>query len=103
MADTFHMNIEENSLGDAIRLIGSRLLQVHSNENNRGAPGAGHVPWTEIAQALKDVNFDGVLVIESFTNKVKSIAKAAAIWRPLAVSQDALAADGVVFLKELLK
>jgi len=103
MADTFHMNIEENSLGDAIRLIGSRLLQVHSNENNRGAPGAGHVPWTEVAQALKDVNFDGVLVIESFTNKVKSIAKAAAIWRPLAVSQDALAADGVVFLKELLK
>jgi D-psicose/D-tagatose/L-ribulose 3-epimerase len=103
MADTFHMNIEENSLGDAIRLIGSRLLQVHSNENNRGTPGAGHVPWTEVAQALKDVNFDGVLVIESFTNKVKSIAKAAAIWRPLAVTQDALAADGVVFLKELLK
>ncbi len=42
------------------------------------------------------------LVIESFTNKVKSIAKAAAIWRPLARSQDALAADGIVFLKKLM-
>jgi D-psicose/D-tagatose/L-ribulose 3-epimerase len=103
MLDTFHMNIEENSLGDAIRKVGHRLVQVHSNENNRGTPGAGHVPWKEVAQALKEIKFDGVMVIESFTNKVKSIARAAAIWRPLAPSQDALAADGVVFLHELMK
>ena len=103
MLDTFHMNIEENSMGDAIRMVGPRLVQVHSNENNRGTPGAGHVPWKEVAQALKDIKFDGVMVIESFTNKVKSIARAAAIWRPLAPSQDALAADGVVFLHELMK
>ncbi len=102
MLDTFHMNIEEDSMGDAIRRVGSRLIQVHSNENNRGTPGAGHVPWVEIAQALKDINFDGIFVIESFTNKVKSIAKAAAIWRPLAKSQDAIAADGVLFLKKLM-
>jgi D-psicose/D-tagatose/L-ribulose 3-epimerase len=103
MLDTFHMNIEENSMGDAIRKVGPRLLQVHSNENNRGTPGAGHVPWKEVAQALKDIKFDGVMVIESFTSKVKSIARAAAIWRPLASSQDALAADGVIFLHELMK
>jgi D-psicose/D-tagatose/L-ribulose 3-epimerase len=103
MLDTFHMNIEENSLGEAIRKVGHRLVQVHSNENNRGTPGAGHVPWKEVAQALKEIKFDGVMVIESFTNKVKSIARAAAIWRPLAPSQDALAADGVVFLHELMK
>ncbi len=103
MLDTFHMNIEENSLGDAIRLAGPRLIQVHSNENNRGTPGAGHVPWKEISQALKEINFDGVFVIESFTNKVKSIARAAAIWRPLAETQDALAANGVIFLRELMK
>jgi D-psicose/D-tagatose/L-ribulose 3-epimerase len=102
MLDTFHMNIEEDSMGDAIRKVGSRLIQVHSNENNRGTPGAGHVPWVEVAEALKDIKFDGVFVIESFTNKVKSIAKAAAIWRPLARSQDALAADGIVFLKKLM-
>ena len=103
MLDTFHMNIEENSMGDTIRKVGSRLIQVHANENNRGTPGAGHVPWKEVAQALKDIKFDGILVIESFTSKVKSIARAAAIWRPLASSQDALAADGVVFLHGLMK
>jgi D-psicose/D-tagatose/L-ribulose 3-epimerase len=102
MLDTFHMNIEEDSMGDAIRKVGTRLIQVHSNENNRGTPGNGHVPWEEVAKALKDIKFDGVLVIESFTSKVKSIARAAAIWRPLAKSQDALAADGIVFLKKLM-
>jgi D-psicose/D-tagatose/L-ribulose 3-epimerase len=102
MLDTFHMNIEEQSLGAAIRAAGKRLIQVHTCENDRGAPGSGHVPWNEIAAALKEVEFDGPVVIESFTSKVKSIARAAAIWRPLAPSQDALAADGVAFLKALL-
>ncbi len=102
MLDTFHMNIEERSLGDAIRATGSRLKQLHTCENDRGAPGSGHVPWNEVAQALKDIGYDGPVVIESFTPKVKSIARAAAIWRPLADSPDSLAFEGVAFLKKLL-
>jgi D-psicose/D-tagatose/L-ribulose 3-epimerase len=102
MLDTFHMNIEEPSLGDAIRAVGPRLHHVHTCENDRGAPGSGHVPWSEVAQALKDIKYNGPLVIESFTDKVKSIARAAAIWRPLASSQDALAKEGVAFLKKIM-
>lgn len=102
MLDTFHMNIEEQSLGNAIRKVGSRLKHVHACENDRGAPGSGHVPWKEVANALKDINYAGPVVIESFTAKIKSIARAAAIWRPLASSQDALAKDGLTFLKGLL-
>lgn len=102
MLDTFHMNIEEQSLGAAIRAAGSRLAQVHSCENDRGAPGSGHIPWNDVAAALKDIGYNGPVVIESFTNKVKSIARAAAIWRSLAPSQDALATDGLKFLKQLL-
>jgi D-psicose/D-tagatose/L-ribulose 3-epimerase len=60
------------------------------------------VPWAEVAEALRDVGYDGPVVIESFTSKVQSIARAAAIWRPLAESQDALARDGLVFLRGLL-
>jgi D-psicose/D-tagatose/L-ribulose 3-epimerase len=102
MLDTFHMNIEERSLGDAIRAAGTRLRHVHACENDRGAPGAGHVPWQEVAQALCDIHYDGPIVIESFTDKVTTIARAAAIWRPLASSQDALAGDGLAFLKNLI-
>lgn len=102
MLDTFHMNIEEKSLGAAIRAAGPRLHHVHACENDRGAPGSGNVTWNEVAAALRDIGYDGPVVIESFTAKVKSIARAAAIWRALAPTQDDLARDGVVFLKQLL-
>lgn len=102
MLDTFHMNIEERSLGEAIRLAGPRLRHVHACENDRGTPGSGHVPWDDVAGALRDVGYDGAVVIESFTDRVRSIARAAAVWRPLAASQDALARDGLQFLRGLL-
>ena len=102
MLDTFHMNIEEKSLGDAIRTAGPRLKHVHACENDRGAPGSGNVNWNEVAVALKDIQYDGPVVIESFTSKVQSIARAAAIWRSLAPTQDALAEDGLRFLKKLI-
>jgi D-psicose/D-tagatose/L-ribulose 3-epimerase len=102
MLDTFHMNVEEKSLGDAIRAAGPRLKHVHTCENDRGAPGSGNIQWDDVAQGLKDVNYNGPVVIESFTAKVKSIARAAAIWRPLANTQDDLAKDGLAFLKKLL-
>ncbi len=102
MLDTFHMNIEERSLGAAIRAAGPRLRHFHACENDRGAPGSGHVPWLEVAAALREIGYAGPVVIESFTAKVQSIARAAAIWRPLAPSQDALAADGLAFLRRLL-
>jgi D-psicose/D-tagatose/L-ribulose 3-epimerase len=102
MLDTFHMNIEEKSLGNAIRQTGSRLAHFHACENDRGAPGSGNVTWPDVAQALRDIHYDGPVVIESFTSKVKSIARAAAIWRSFETSQDALAENGLRFLKQLL-
>jgi D-psicose/D-tagatose/L-ribulose 3-epimerase len=102
MLDTFHMNIEERALGDAIRAAGRRLRHFHACENDRGAPGSGHVPWADVAAALREIGYAGPVVIESFTSKVKSIARAAAIWRPLAATQDDLARDGLAFLRELL-
>jgi D-psicose/D-tagatose/L-ribulose 3-epimerase len=102
LLDTFHMNIEERSIGDAIRAAGPRLKHLHACENDRGAPGSGHVPWDEVVKACKDIKYEGPAVIESFTAAVKSIARAAAIWRPLADTQDGLAKDGLKFLKSKL-
>lgn len=101
LLDTFHMNIEERSIGDAIRAAGSRMRHLHTCENDRGAPGSGHVPWEEVAKACGDIGYKGPMVIESFTNKVKSIARAAAIWRSFATSQDALATEGLRHLRRL--
>jgi D-psicose/D-tagatose/L-ribulose 3-epimerase len=102
LLDTFHMNIEERSIGDALRAAGKRVKHVHGCENDRGAPGSGHVPWNEVRDALKAIDYDGPVVIESFTSKVKTIARAAAIWRSFSPTQDALAEDGLKFLRKLL-
>ena len=100
--DTFHMNIEEDSVYDAIILAGDDLVYVDASESHRGTPGKGQVHWNDVARALNEINYTGDCVIESFTPACEEIADAAAIWRPLAPSQDALASDGCQFLKTLL-
>ena len=100
--DTFHANIEEKSIPEAIRMAGSLLGHFHACENDRGIPGTGHQDWNGIRDALREVKYDGAVVIESFTPGAVEIAKAASIWRPLARSQDALASEGARFLRQLL-
>jgi D-psicose/D-tagatose/L-ribulose 3-epimerase len=100
--DTFHMHLEEKSSPEAIHMAGDKLFHFHACENDRGVPGTGQVHWQEIAAALKSVNYQGPVVIESFTSQVKEIARAVSIWREIAPSQDAIALQGLQFLKELL-
>jgi sugar phosphate isomerase/epimerase len=64
MGDTFHMNIEEGSIADAITQTGSLLNHVHIADSNRAAPGKGHIDFEPILQALADVNYDGYLSFE---------------------------------------
>ena len=102
--DSFHMNIEEKNTYEAIKRARGRLFHFHACENDRGAPGSGvNVDWDGVAKGLKDIHYDGDAVIESFTPKTKSIAAAAAIWRPLASTQDNLAKEGLAFLRNLLR
>jgi D-psicose/D-tagatose/L-ribulose 3-epimerase len=100
--DTFHMHLEEKNSGDAIRCAGDKIFHFHACENDRGVPGTGQVRWDDVAQALKDVRYDGPVVIESFTAQVKEIARAVCIWREIAPSQDAIAQQGLQFLKSTL-
>jgi len=100
--DSFHMHLEEKDSADAIRKAGKKIFHFHACENDRGIPGTGQVRWNEIAKALKDINYQGPVVIESFTDQVKEIARAVCIWREIAPSQDAIAVQGLKFLKSLL-
>jgi D-psicose/D-tagatose/L-ribulose 3-epimerase len=99
--DTFHMNIEEKSSADAIRAAGDLLYLIHTSENDRGAPGTGQVDWKGIAKAVKDINYDKWVVIESFTPEVEIIARAASIWRQTEKDGWALAGKGLKYIKGL--
>lgn len=64
MCDTYHMNIEETSMGDAIRGVGDKLYYVHIADSNRAAPGRGHIDFDEVARALRDIHYDGWVSME---------------------------------------
>jgi D-psicose/D-tagatose/L-ribulose 3-epimerase len=100
--DTFHMSIEEKSSAMAVLDAGDLLYLLHASENDRGAAGTGQVHWKSIADALRRINYDKWVVIESFTPENKAIAKAASIWRQTEKSDFILAEKGLKFLKGLL-
>jgi sugar phosphate isomerase/epimerase len=64
MGDTFHMNIEEDSIPDAIRRTGSLLNHIHLADTNRAAPGEGHMDFAPILQALAEIDYQGYLTFE---------------------------------------
>ncbi len=100
--DTFHMNIEEKCQGAAIKKAGKLLGHFHACGSDRGTPGNDHINWDHIADALKRTKYDGDVVIESFTQDVKVIARAAAIWRKMEPSREEIAVKGLKFLKKTL-
>lgn len=99
--DTFHMHIEEKDLGDAVRTAGDRLFHLHTCENDRGTPGTGQVAWQKLADALREIGYQGRGAIESFTPNAESVRQAACIWRQLAPSQEHLAQEGLKFLRRV--
>ena len=100
--DTFHMHLEERDSGAAIRqaISAGRLFHVHACENDRGVPGRGQVAWRSVAAALREGDYQGDVVIESFTPAVTSIAAAVCLWRPVAPDQDTIAREGLAFLRQ---
>jgi D-psicose/D-tagatose/L-ribulose 3-epimerase len=97
--DTFHANIEEKDIANGFRTVGRHLKHVHTCENDRGIPGSGHVDWPSVFQALRDVNYDGWLTIESFGFALGDLSAAAAIWRDIEATPESIAFEGLRFLK----
>lgn len=101
LIDTFHMNIEEKDFKEAIIAAASRIIHVQVSENDRGAPGSGHVPWATFFEALDDIDYRGQIVVESFLPTVQEIARAVSLWRPVAASMDELATEGLAFVQKM--
>jgi len=101
--DTFHMNIEEKNFYQPIKDAGDLLYHLHCCENDRGIPGTGHVDWDGVFKALSEIGYDRWLVIESFVPEMEKMAASTAIWRKIAPSADAIASEGLKFLKEKAK
>jgi D-psicose/D-tagatose/L-ribulose 3-epimerase len=97
--DSFHMNLEEKYQSDAILKAADKLVLLHASGSDRGTPGKDHIDWESIFEALRSIQYQGDISIESFTPEVKVIAKAASIWRKIEPSSESIAVEGLKFLQ----
>lgn len=108
LLDSFHMNIEEDSIGDAIRQSKRLLGHFHIGECNRKTPGTGRMPWNEIFTALSDINYNGAIVMEPFIRTGGQVGSDIRVFRDLSNNatekyMDEMAAKSAQFVKESLK
>ena len=64
LCDLYHMNIEEQSIPGALKLAGAALGHIHFADSNRHAMGLGHTEMAPIAEALRDIHFNGCISAE---------------------------------------
>jgi D-psicose/D-tagatose/L-ribulose 3-epimerase len=102
LLDSFHMNIEESSIPDAIRQAGPRIIHFQANENHRGFPGTGHLPWSDIARALYDVGYEGPVSLEPFRRDDDRFGVPIAHWRPPSSDEGEKLRQGLAFMRASL-
>lgn len=103
--DTFHMNIEEESIEKAIVKAGAKLGHLHISENNRDLPGKGHISWDEVIRALKKIIYNGNIVMEPFIQPGGEVGRAIKVWRDMSIGSnlDEEARRALTFIREKLR
>ncbi len=102
MLDTFHMNMEEDDLPEAIRHARRHLVHFQANENHRGFLGTGHVDWPAICRALADVSYTGPITLEPFRRTDNRLSVPLAQWRPPERDEDGDLAHSASLLRGCL-
>lgn len=98
--DTYHMNMEEDSISEAILLAGDKIGHFHCAASNRKMPGKGHIDWAATNQALENVNYQGGILIETFPNPNAETGRTVNVWRPLVEDFDGEAKEALTFLRK---
>jgi D-psicose/D-tagatose/L-ribulose 3-epimerase len=102
LVDTFHANIEEKNVTEALKTAGSWLRHLHLSENDRSLIGSGHIDFPGVLKTLREIHYDGYLMIEGFGYSEAKDNVLGALWADPKVSSEQIALDGINFLKSLL-
>lgn len=100
--DTFHMNIEENNFRDPILLANKKLKHIHVTESHRGMLGEGTVNWNQFFHALREINFEGNLVLENFSSSIPGMQQMVSLWQKSPYNAEQLALGSLNFIKQNL-
>ena len=103
LLDTYHMVTEVRDYGAAIRELGDRLWGMHMCESDRGVPGGGLVPWDEVFAALRDVEFDGYLIFETYNSSVGDFAASRGMFHDVCPDGEKFLKQGIEFVQRYLR
>jgi len=100
MYDTFHAHIEEKRPATAMKTVADVMAHFHISENDRGTPGSGQVNWDETFRTMRQVGYDGWLVIEAFGRALPDLAAATRVWRDLFPSAKEVYTNGLKLIHD---
>lgn len=100
MFDTHHANIEEKDFKSSLKSMKGSLKHVHISENDRGAPGDGHIQWEEIFSILSEIEYSEWLTIEAFSRNDESFANSINVWREYSDPWE-IAGRGISMIKRM--
>ncbi len=101
LLDTFHMNIEEESLSRAFEITADKTFHIQVCENNRGIPGTGQINWQEFKNSLRNIKYNKFVSVESFTPYDIRFSEMMKMWRKFSKTQDLFASQSFTFLRKL--
>ncbi len=99
LLDTYHMVVEVRDYAQAIRTVGARLWGIHACENDRGVPGGGIVPWEEVFCALREIHFDGFVLMETYNSSIPDFAWQRGMFHNVCPDSRAFVRQGLQFLR----
>jgi D-psicose/D-tagatose/L-ribulose 3-epimerase len=98
--DTYHMITEVRDFAQAIRTVSDRLWGLHACENDRGAPGGGLVPWSPVFSALREIEFDGYVLMEAYNSGTGDFAVRRGMFHDVCPDGEAFVRSGLEFLRQ---
>jgi D-psicose/D-tagatose/L-ribulose 3-epimerase len=99
--DTYHLMTETRNFYQEVKTVGDRLWYVHACGSDRGVPGADLVPWQEVFRGLKDIDFDGVMLFETYNTSIPNFAVSRGIFHDICPDGEQFIKQGLEFFKDL--
>ena len=104
LVDTYHVSTEIRDFYNGIKILDGKLWGLHACENDRGCPGGGIIPWNEVFRGLKEMNFDGYMVLESYNSGLRNgdFAYSRGMFHHVCEDGDEYVKRGLEFLKSMV-
>ena len=103
LLDTYHLVTEVRDYAQAIRTVQDLLWGIHACENDRGVPGGGIVPWDQVFPTLKEIHFDGYILLETYNSSIGDFAYQRGMFHNVCPDARTYVRQGFDFIRKQLR